>query len=184
MKKITQALLFSIAFSSTTVIAAPMTTATADKLIQLFDYQSLFKQTQDGKKDFFDQQAEQMLKMMLQEQQLNQKQQKAVVQISLLMSDLSKNITNNPQYREALRQVYKNTYTEEEGQAYITFLSSPIGQSIHQKMPQLMQQSMQVNNKLMQDPEFQGAFMSRLSDIVEPLIAEKKAAGKAIKSNK
>lgn len=179
MRKFTHTLFVALVLGCTTAVnAAPMTTTTADKLIQLFDYQSIFKQDRESKKNLFEQQAEQMLKMALQEQELNSTQKKAVTQVAQLMSDLSKNIMNNPQYLTSLRQVYQNTYTEEEGQAYIAFLSSPHGQSIHKKMPQLMQQSMQLNVKLMQDPQFQDTFMTQLSSIIEPLIKEKQAAVK------
>ena len=76
-----------------------------------------------------------------------------------------------------IKNAYKKTYTEEEAQAYISFLSTPIGQSITQKstvlMGDLMKQSMELTQKLLADPNKKAEFMAKFSAIMEPLIKSK-----------
>jgi uncharacterized protein len=48
-------------------------------------------------------------------------------------------------------RIYSETFTEEEIDGILTFYKSPAGQAMLEKMPQLMQKSMAVGQKLMGD---------------------------------
>ena len=159
---------------STLLQAAPMTDTTANKLIQLAEVQTLLKNSQVEAQPLFKQQAEALLKNALATETLDAKQQQAANQISQLMANLSKQIIDNPEFLNMIKQSYQRTYSEEEAQAYIAFLSTPQGQSINRKSPELMklvmQQSTALSDQISNDPQQQEKFMKQLNEIIQPLL--------------
>ena len=157
--------------------AAPMTDNTANKLIQLTEVQLLLKNSQIEIQPIFEQQAEVILKNALATETLDAKEQQAAKQISQLMANLSKQIIDNPEFLNMIKQSYQRTYSEEEAQAYIAFLSTPQGQSINRKSPELMklvmQQSTALSNQISNDPQQQEKFMQQLNSIIQPLLKRK-----------
>lgn len=164
-------------FAVSTSYAAPIQNASVDKLMQLSDIKGIIKKSNQELKPMYDQQAETILKDALAVDSLNEKEQKAALKISELIASLSSNITEDQQFYDMIKNAYKKTYTEEEAQAYISFLSTPIGQSITQKstvlMGDLMKQSMELTQKLLADPNKKAEFMAKFSAIMEPLIKSK-----------
>lgn len=53
--------------------------------------------------------------------------------------------------KPALTKIYTDTYTEEELDGILTFYKSPVGKSLIQKMPEVMQRSMPVMMQMMSD---------------------------------
>ena len=164
-------------FAASASHAAPIQDKTTDRLMQLSDIKGIIKKSNQELKPMYDQQAENILKDALAVDSLNEKEQKAALKISELIASLTSNVTEDQQFYDMIKNAYKKTYTEEEAQAYIAFLSTPIGQSITQKstllMGDLMTQSMELTQKLLADPKKKQQFMTQLSAIMEPLIKSK-----------
>ncbi|TCM70761.1 hypothetical protein EC844_10130 [Acinetobacter calcoaceticus] len=180
MHKRTATLLLFTAFAlSTTSYAAPIKPKSVDKLMQLSDVQGVLKNTGTEMKPMFDQQAEQIVKQSLAIDSLNPQQQQAARQISGLMSSMNQNVIENPKFVQLIKDVYQKTYTEEEAQAYIAFLSSPLGKSITQKTAKLtgevMQQSMQMATEMVNDPAQQQKFIIEFEKIMKPLLDQNEA---------
>lgn len=174
MKKFTQALLFSIAFSSTTlVIAAPMKPESVDKLIKLTKAEEFITNNAIGMDKILDQQAELVIKKTFNVEQLNAKQQQAAQQLSQVLFSRYQSLMKSPKLIQAIKDAYQKTYTEEEAQAYIAFLSTPMGQSIIQKSPQLgkemMQQINQITFEMMDNLQQRNEFKTQLEKIITQL---------------
>lgn len=164
-------------FAISTTYAAPIQNASVDKLMQLSNIKGILEKSNQELKPMYDQQAETILKDALAVDSLNEEEQKAALKISELIASLTSNVTEDQQFYDMIRNAYKKTYTEEEAQAYITFLSTPIGQSITQKstllMGDLMTQSIEITQKLLADPKKKAEFMAQFSAIMKPLIKSK-----------
>lgn len=182
MKKILQNLFhFNIIVStlllSSMSFAAPIQDLSIEKLMQLSDIKGIIKKSNQELKPMYDQQAEQILKDALIVDNLNEKEQEAALKISELISSITTNVTEDQQFYDMIKNAYKKAYTEEEAQAYIAFLSTPVGKSITQKstllMGELMKESMEITQQRLENPTKKAEFISKLSDIIEPLIKSK-----------
>lgn len=177
-KRLSSLLLVTLLGSSANLYAAPMQSASLEKLIQLSNVEDLLKNSTTEMRPIFDQQADMIIKQALDVEKLDAKQQQAAQQLSQLMLSKNQEMLKHPKFIQAIKDVYQKTYTEEEAQAYITFLSSPLGQSISKKTIKLtadmMQQSTQVASELYNDPAQKEEFMRQLSKIVAPLVEQKK----------
>ena len=171
------ALLFIIGTSlNTTCFATPATEKSVNQLIQLSELSSVLDQSAVEMQPFFDQKAEDLIRKVTSTDVLNIDEQNAALQISALLSDLHRETIRNPKFMQMFRDIFKKTYTEEELQAYITFLSTPIGQSInkksHQIMTEIYTQTSQLSEQALTTPESQKAFQEKLTAILTPLVAE------------
>lgn len=72
-------------------------------------------------------------------------------------------------------QIYADTFTEEELNGLIEFYKSPTGKKFTEKMPDLMQKSMQISQKQMQN------IMPKVQEISRKFAEEHKAAAAALK---
>ena len=67
---------------------------------------------------------------------------------------------------------FQKAFTEEEAQAYIAFLSTPMGQSINQKsaglMNSILQETMTLSTAILNDS--QQSFNEKLASILQPLL--------------
>ncbi len=164
-------------FAVSTSYAAPIQNASVEKLMQLSDIKGIIKKSNQELKPMYDQQAETILKDALAVDSLNDKEQKAALKISELIASLTSDVTEDQQFYDMIKNAYKKTYTEEEAQAYIAFLSTSIGQSITQKstvlMSDVMKNSMELTQKLLADPKKKAEFMAQFAAIMEPLIKSK-----------
>jgi 16S rRNA C967 or C1407 C5-methylase (RsmB/RsmF family) len=178
-KRLRSLFLITLLGSSTTLYAAPMKTESLEKLIQLSNVEDFLKNSTTEMRPVFDQQAELIIKQSLNIEQLNPKQQQAAQQLGQLMFAKNQELMQNPKFMHMIKNVYQKTYSEEEAQAYITFLSSPLGQSISKKTikltSEMMQQSTQIAAELYNDPAQQKDFMLQLSKIITPLTEQQKA---------
>lgn len=177
-KRLSSFLLITLLGSSTQLYAAPMQAASLEKLIQLSNVEDLLKNNATEMRPVFEQQAEMIIKQSLSIKQLDAKQQQAAKQLSQLISSQNQDIMQHPKLMQAIKNIYQKTYTEEEAQAYIAFLSSPLGQSISKKTiklsSEMMQQSNQIASELHNDSAYQKEFMLQLSKIMTPLVEQKK----------
>lgn len=163
-------------FSMTATFAAPIQDKTIDRLLILSDFKGIIKETNQELKPMFDEQAKAILMDALDTEQLNSKQLVAADKISALMAKMTSDITEDQQFYDLIKSSYKKTFTEEEGLANIAFLETPIGQSINKKttklMTDVMQQSQELAEKTLQDPEKKAQFMEEFSKVFEPLLLE------------
>lgn len=177
-KRFASVLLISFLSSSSALYAAPMKNESLEKLIQLSNVENFIKNSATEMRPVLDQQAELIIKQSLAVEKLNAKQQQAAQQLSALMFAKNQEIMQNPKFMQMIKNIYQKTYTEEEAQAYITFLSSPLGQSISLKTSKLttemMQESTKIAYELFNDTAQQKEFMLQLSKIIAPLTEQKK----------
>lgn len=156
------------------VFASPATDKSVDKLMQLSNISEIFKQSTRDMQPYFDDQAEALVRQVTGAQTLNIDQQNAALQISALYSDIQQQLVTDPEYLNMFKSLFKKTFTEEEVQANIAFLSTPIGQSINQKMNTLMTEVMQETAKFSQEKmlkvENQKALKEKMETILKPIL--------------
>ena len=154
--------------------ASPATDKSIDKLMQLSNISEIFKQSTKDMQPYFDEQAEDLVRQVTGAQTLNIDQQNAVLQISALYSEVQQRITTDPKFINMFKALFKKTFTEEEVQANIEFLSTPIGQSINQKMNLLMSDMMLETTKFSQEQmlkeENQKLIKQKMEAILVPLV--------------
>ena len=79
---------------------------------------------------------------------------------------------------QMLKDVYMQTFTEEEVLANIQFLETPIGQSINKKsskmMSEIMRNSIEMSAQMMQDPATQDEINQQVAKTLEPLFKQSK----------
>ena len=119
--------------SSTPLYASPATDASVNKFIQLNEFSNLLNNSLNELQPYFDNQAEQLIRSISNNKELNANELSISLKLSQKMFDLTKQTMTSPKTIDAIKQVIKNTYTEEEVQAYNKFLSTPEGQSINRK---------------------------------------------------
>jgi len=154
--------------------ATPATDKSIDKLMQLSNVSEIFKQTARDMQPYFDEQAEGLVRQITGSQTLNIDQQNAVLQISALYSDTQQQIVTNSEFIKMFKALFKKTFTEEEVLANIAFLSTPLGQSINQKMSPLMTELMQETTKFSQEQmlkvENQKILKEKMETILKPIL--------------
>ena len=154
--------------------ASPATDKSIDKLMQLSNISEIFKQSTRDMQPYFDQQAEDLVRQVTGAQTFNIDQQNAVLQISALYSEVQQRITTDPKFIDVFKALFKKTFTEEEVQANIAFLSTPLGQSINQKMNLLMSEIMLETTKFSQEQmlkeENQKLIKQKMEAILVPLV--------------
>ncbi|MGB8484151.1 MAG: DUF2059 domain-containing protein [Acinetobacter bohemicus] len=177
MKKFNQ-LLCSIALCSLsfTTFAQPATETSVEKALKLSDISGTLAQSQQDMRPIYDQQAEEVIRNIFKIQQLNAEQQKAAKQIADVTASFSQKLISDPKFVQMLKKVYMQTFTEEEVLANIQFLETPIGQSINKKsskmMAEIMRNSIEMSNAMMQDPTTQKEMNQRVEKILKPLFKQ------------
>lgn len=81
---------------------------------------------------------------------------------------------------QMLKNVYMQTFTEEEVLANIQFLETPLGQSINKKsskmMSEIMRNSIAMSAEMMQDPAIQQEMNRQIEKTLTPLFEQAKKA--------
>ncbi|WP_336035558.1 DUF2059 domain-containing protein [Acinetobacter bereziniae] len=168
------ALILSLCCMTVSSFASPATDKSVDKLMQLSNITEIFKQSTRDMQPYFDEQAEDLVRQVTGAQTLNIDQQNAALQISALYSDVQQKMITDPEYLALFKSLFKKTFTEEEIQANIAFLSTPLGQSINQKMNLLMTEVMQETTKFSQKQmlkaENQKVIKDKMEAILKPIL--------------
>ena len=146
MKISTWLLAGSLCLSSCIYFAAAPTEASIQKLFDIMNLDQLTQDTMLQLKPQFAAQANQMVKMMVEGDELNNKQQKVADQITEKMYQQSLKMISWKEMQPIYLQVYKDAYTQEEIQAQIDFYASAIGQSILKKTPIVTEKTMSLMN--------------------------------------
>ncbi len=159
---------------STAGFAQTVQDTTLEKLLKLSNTSQLIIQSSHDMKPLFDAQAQDLLKANLGLQTLNKEQQRAAEKISQLLQDTNQEIVSDPKFLNLIKSGYRSTFTEEEAQAYIQFLSTPMGQSINNKSSRLMNDivkgTVSLTGEIMNDPARQEKFREQMMAIIHPLI--------------
>ncbi len=157
-----------------TAFASTATDKSVDKLMQLSNITEIFKQSTRDMQPYFDEQAEDLVRQVTGAQTLNIDQQNAVFKISALYTEVQQNLVTNPEFTNMFKALFKKTFTEEEVQANIAFLSTPLGQSINKKMNVLMNEVLQETTKFSQEqmlkPENQKILKAKMDAILKPIL--------------
>lgn len=159
---------------TSSIFASPAKDKSVDKLMQLSDITEIFKQSTRDMQPYFDEQAEDLVRQVTGTQTLNIDQQNAAIQISELYSSVQQKLLTDPEFLDMFKQLFKKTFTEEEIQANIAFLSTPLGQSINKKMNHLMNEILQVTTNFsqvqMSKAENQQMIKEKMETILKPIL--------------
>lgn len=125
-------------------LAVPPTDQAVNKLIQVMNLDQLLQHTMQQIRPQLDQQAYLVVQNIVKHQQLTPQEQIVANQLADKLYAQSKENVSWQQLQPIYQKIYKDVYSAEEVQAQIDFYSSPIGQSILNKAPQVAQESMKL----------------------------------------
>ncbi|OTG64718.1 DUF2059 domain-containing protein [Acinetobacter silvestris] len=135
-----------ISFFSSICLAAQPSDQAVNKLMQVMKLDQLLQRTIQQIRPQLDQQAYMVVKNIVQHEQLTPPEQIVANQLADKMYQQSQKTVAWKEMQPIYQKIYKDVYNAEEIQAQIDFYSSPIGQSILNKTPQVAQESMKVMN--------------------------------------
>lgn len=171
LKKIFLATVLSA--GSTFALAAPANPTSVQQLMQLSHVEQLVQSSVQGMQPFFIEQSTQLVKNYTGHQQLSQKELSAVQQLAHVIQNSTNGMIKQANLGTIVQGIYAKTFTEEEVQAYIKFLSTPEGQSINSKTPILMtemgQQMNSVTNRILSDKNNQIQIQNQVNKILNTL---------------
>ena len=123
---------------------------------------------------------EEIIKNIFKTSTLNNEQQKAAKQIAEITASFSSKLISDPKFMQMLKNVYMQTFTEEEVLANIQFLETPLGQSINKKsskmMSEIMRNSIAMSAEMMQDPAIQLEMNRQIEKTLTPLFEQAQKA--------
>ncbi|AZM39348.1 DUF2059 domain-containing protein [Acinetobacter sp. WCHA39] len=159
------------------VFATPARTQSVKELIKLSDLENLLHSSLDEMQPALDSKAESMLLKILGKERLTTNQEHlALVELSQLLKDTSSKMFMRPETLQTIEQIYTETLSEEEVQAYLKFLRTPEGKSINQKnltiSSNVFQYMNNLNQKTLNDPEQNLKLKEQLLSIIKPLIQD------------
>ncbi|RUS67619.1 hypothetical protein CUZ56_00094 [Saezia sanguinis] len=128
--------------------------ASIRQLLQVSNAQGALANSQDMQKDMLTQLTQQLQVI---SPQLNNKQRAILDQMVNDLAALIGKYTSWERLEPVMLSIYQQVYTQEEVDALIAFYSSPTGQSVAQKIPQLTSLTTQVMQEQMMEmiPELQ-----------------------------
>ncbi|OTG83998.1 DUF2059 domain-containing protein [Acinetobacter sp. ANC 4648] len=132
-------------FSSMSFAVQP-TDQAIHKLMQVMNLDQLLQKTMQQIRPQLDQQAYSIVQNIVKHEQLTPQEQIVANQLADKMYEQSKKTVSWQEMQPIYQKIYKDVYNAEEIQAQIEFYSSPIGQSILNKAPQVAQESMKIMN--------------------------------------
>ena len=144
MKIKTYLLTISICLFPCITSAVPPTDQAVNKLIQVMNLDQLLQRTLQQIRPQLDQQAYLVVQNIVKHEQLTPQEQTVANQLADKLYAQSKKNTSWQELKPIYQKIYKDVYSAEEVQAQIDFYSSPIGQSILNKAPQVAQESMKI----------------------------------------
>ena len=159
------------------VFATPARTQSVKELIKLSEFENILYTSLDEMQPTLDSEAENILLRVLNKDKLTTTQEQlAVLELSQLLKDKSSKMFMRPETLQAIEQIYTETLSEEEVQAYLKFLRTPEGKSINQKnltiSSNVFQYMNNLNQKTLNDPEQNLKLKEQLLSIIKPLIQD------------
>ncbi len=166
VKKLLISLLLGLAFASN-VEAAPPTPAQIDRLLQVMDAQKVIDQMVPAMMQATRTQMEQLLDRNQASQADRDRMQRILAAQEASVRDMLSWDKLKPLYV----RVYSDTMTADEVLAMTRFYESPEGRSVMQKMPQILQRTMQEMQPLAESA------VQEMMDEIEAEIGDEKPAG-------
>ena len=166
MKKLLIPLLLGLAFAGN-VEAAPPTPAQIDRLLQVMDAQKVIDQMVPAMMQATRTQMEQLLDRNQASQADRDRMQRILAAQEASVRDMLSWDKLKPLYV----RVYSDTMTADEVLAMTRFYESPEGRSVMQKMPQILQRTMQEMQPLAESA------VQEMMDEIEAEIGDEKPAG-------
>ena len=162
----------SLALTCQLSFASAPQQASIDRLIELSKLDQVFKESLQHLKPFFQQESEGIVGSLVQSDQLNKEQQKVASQLATTMMRFTQDTLNNPLVKQKIREVIKDTYTEEELKAYNAFLSTPEGQSVNLKSSKVSIELQSFMENLIKTATEQEGYEEEIEKIISPLIEQ------------
>ena len=160
----------TLAFSSQMAFAAPATEKSVNQLITLSHIDQIFNEGVQNLQPFFKEEATFIIQNVTQTENLNTQQESAAQQLAKTMSDLTAASLKDPKVVVKIRDIVRETYTEEELKAYIKFLSTPEGQSINLKSTKVSIQLQTFMEDLIKNATNNDTFEKQVERILTPLL--------------
>jgi hypothetical protein len=157
--------------------ASPAQVKSVKELIKLSELENILHTPLDEMQPTLDAEAENILLRILGKQRLTTTEEHlAVIELGQLLKQTSSKMFARPKTLQAIEQIYTETLSEEEVQAYLKFLRTPEGKSINQKNLKINTNVFQYMNNLSQktlaDPEQSLQLKEQLLSIIKPLIQD------------
>lgn len=133
-----------LAFSASFAHAAPATDAQIDRLLEVMRARQLV----EGMLPQMEAMQQQMVEQMSAGQSLTAEQKKDVEGVLSRTHQRMREVLSWKNLQPLYRDIYRQTFTGEDMDALIGFYSSPAGQKLLEKMPQLMQNTMGAVQKM------------------------------------
>lgn len=133
-----------LALGSTTAIATPAQVETVEKLLVVVQADQTINQVMTELKPQLQLQANQIVQHILERETLSHEQQAVADKLAAQMLKTAQDSMNWDKLKPRMVKMYSTIFSQEELQAQLDFYSSPVGQSIMQKMPQVIRQSMEI----------------------------------------
>lgn len=145
--------------------AGPASEAAAQELLKVSQAESMLTAARAN----LEQQMRDTMDSMLAQEKLDPAQREAVTRgVPARVAELISKALDWPAVEKDMVQVYRDNFTEEEVAGQIVFYRSPVGQSVLNKMPAVMQQSTALAMRRMQ------TVLPQMKSVIEKALAEAK----------
>ena len=168
---------FCLVIAAQNTVASPAQVKSVKELIKLSELENVLHTSLNEMQPTLDAEAENILLRILGKQRLTTTAEHlAVIELGQLLKETSSKMFARPETLQAIEQIYTETLSEEEVQAYLKFLRTPEGKSINQKNLKINTNVFQYMNNLSQktlaDPEQSLQLKEQLLSIIKPLIQD------------
>ena len=142
--------------------AAPATDAAIEELLQVTHAESM----QNGVKARLEQGLHTVLTEAMAQEKLTLNQQRAFDQYAAKAAKLLGEEMDWLKMKPQFVQIYRETFTQEELEGLLAFYRSPVGQATIEKMPQVMQKSMELSERQLSGlmPKFLAAMKEAVAE--------------------
>lgn len=154
--------------------ASPAKIESVKKLLTLVNIQNVLQNELNEIQPVLDQQAENILKHELNKPKLTTTDEVlAVLEISQILKTIHSQALKTPAMLNGIEQIYAQTFTEEEIQTYIRFLTTNEGRSIQQKHAKLQVRLIQNSRESIQDfltPQEDKKLKEQVNQVIQALL--------------
>lgn len=157
---------------SSLAFAAPASDQDIEKLIKLSELDLVFSQSLKQLEPLFDDEAKKIVTNIVGSTTLNPKQLEIAQQLSQAMNKTTQAALFDPKVTEKLKSTLKTIYTDKEVKAYNAFLSTPEGQAINRKSPEVMITVQKFMEEILEENTAKGSIAEDIEKIISPLFEE------------
>lgn len=165
-------LILSTFLISPIVMAKPATSASVDELLRLSELEQLLHISLQELNPYFEQESEKLVKEIIGSDHLDTQQLIISQRLTQTLYNTTEELLKQPAVIQKIKEIVKDTYTEEELRAYNAFLKTPEGRSINQKSTKVMSQLQIYMEQLVTDNLKNSDFEEKIVKVIAPLIEE------------